>query len=96
VFRAVLRSMVIRGGSLVPGGVPQTYQHPKYLAPPKKLMVPSKNLRTALAMLYTKKRNAELDKKLKLAARNYFGQELMRGAKIEELKKDSYWHYMED
>lgn len=74
---------------------PNPYPHPKSLKGPTKLMVPAAHLRTALAMLHQNQKKEAIEKNLKVAAQNYFGWELMNGAKIATLRKDPYFKYME-
>jgi hypothetical protein len=64
------------------------YAHPKYIVP--------KHLVGKKYKGVNRKWRVQHAAEVREAARNYFGQELMLGAKIEELKKDSFWHYMED
>lgn len=72
----------------------KTYNHPKWLFP----YVPEDASKRDRGWL-RKTRAAwkyPTPEELRESARNYFGQELLEGAKIEELKKDPYWKYMQE
>lgn len=65
------------------------YPHPRYLHPVEHASKRYREVNRRIRAQY-------YDFDLPTEARNYFGQELMRGAKIETLKTDPYWKYMED
>jgi hypothetical protein len=64
------------------------YQHPKHVV--------AKHLVGKKYKGVNRKWRVQYAEDVRKAARNYFGQELMRGANIDGLRADPYWKYMED